>query len=310
MGWAHAFFSTGDACPYNPNWSTITLDCFTPMSTYVLRPLPARERTLTQLVLQSLPGPCGNYDTGIAGEWLWKGRGGRRFLADGGVGLYVAPVAGKGYGLFTVGAHDVGTAIAYVQGHTIPSPETRQAGTYYVNIRKAGAVFVCDFPTIEEPACFANTATTRIENNARFVVNPRTHAVRVELTRAVGAFEEILVDYGEECRTELRQLTRAQKRQRADRRTDSVDSEYDYTVARGAEEARRGPYEAVSAADAIAVWRATPTTRIRCPACHKKFYRGKGRAHVLNCRARPASNALESSSASITLQSSSAITTS
>lgn len=251
-----------------------------------------------QLDFQSLEGSCGNYDTGVAGEWLWQGRGGRRFVAAGGVGLYVAPVAGKGYGLFTVGAHKAGTIIAFVQGHTEPAPETRQEGTNYVDVRKAGIVFVCDFPTVEEPAFFANTATTRTDNNARFVVNPRTHAVRVELTRAVGTFEEVLVDYGSEYRAELRQQTRAHKRDLDGCSADCVEADAASAV-HAAVAVRRAPHNAGTAAEAIAVWKVAPTTRIRCPSCHKVFYRGKGRAHVLNCRARPSSSAHEAFSATV-----------
>lgn len=268
------------------------------MSTYALRPLQGRDHTPSLLVLQSLERPCGNYDTGMAGEWLWRGRGGRRFVADGGVGLYVAPVPGKGYGLFTVGSHAAGTTIGYVQGRIIAVAEAGQPGKDYVDIRKANRVFVCETPTIEEPAWFANTATAREENNARFVVNPRTHEVRVELTAAVGAFQEVLVDYGEEYRTELRQLTRANKRQRESSCTGSLD--FDSSAVCAADMERYEGREARTAAEAIAAWKTAPTRRLRCPACSKMFYRKKGRAHVLNCQAKSSPETLGSTNPSAT----------
>ncbi len=257
--------------------------------------------------------PVGKYNTGSADDWFMQGKGGRRFVATDGVGLYVAPVSGKGFGLFTAGAHPSGTVIGYMKGRIIPASDAGMSGKDYVSIRKpgkhkisqllacsvvamlawgglrcafltmlAGAAFICEDPTTDKPAWFANTATAEAENNARYVVNPTTCEVRVVLTDAVAAYQEILVDYGEEYRAKLRKANRKRKAQEKRCEHDAPVEVIDF---QGELPKPGGKYMPSSPEEALAVWKLVPTARMHCPACNRLFYWGKGRAHVLNCGA-------------------------
>jgi hypothetical protein len=132
------------------------------------------------------------------------------------VALFSAPSQGKGFGLFTVDAHPIGTVIAHVNcaivpdGKALPHLDYIQAGR--------GMLLACLPATVAKPGGLANTQTAFLKNNSKFVITAQSvdsvlvHAVKIVTTRRVQAGMEVYCDYGAEYRQELRRRNCARKK--------------------------------------------------------------------------------------------------
>ena len=239
---------------------------------------------------EELTAPSGAYDTGCAGEWLLRGLGGRRFIAEDGVAMYCAPVCGKGFGLFVVAQQKKGTLLGKVNGQVVPASTVGGPRTDFIHVSSSKKV-VCLDPTLELPGGLANTATSKASNNARFLVNSRTGGVSVVATRRIPAYTEILIDYGKEYRDQLRKANQASAREAAKAAKLSPSSALGAAAvsAPGLSCFGTPAIEVATAEEAIRAWQRLPGARVRCPACRKAFFRVAGGAHVLKCCVRSGS---------------------